>query len=125
MTTFLSIAFGASLGAYSRFLVAQYVAGHTFPYGTMMVNLVGCFLMGCCWSLFHHLNISDMGRLMIITGFLGAFTTFSAFGYDCWQFITNGQFKLLITYMFISNIGGIMALILGVASIRFGTYLFR
>lgn len=86
MKLFLAAAAGGALGAGGRYLVSVSAArllGHGFPWGTLIVNVVGCFLMGLLieaaalrWS------ISNELRTFLATGILGGFTTFSAFSLD-------------------------------------------
>lgn len=85
MTQVLLVGLGGFVGAIARFLFGSYVQSLTrtlgFPYGTLVVNLLGCLLIG---FLFHlpalHRTLDSEARLLLITGFLGAFTTFSTFG---------------------------------------------
>lgn len=92
MRNLILVALGGAIGAVARYCVNIFcneLLGDRFPWGTLVVNVVGCFLMG--W-LFHAATvsaaISDAARLMIGTGFLGALTTFSTFSM---QTILAGQ----------------------------------
>ncbi|MEB3293475.1 MAG: fluoride efflux transporter CrcB [Synechococcales bacterium] len=88
----LAIAIGAIPGAVSRYYLTEFckqAMGPDFPYGTFIINLSGCFLMGFFFTLFKGIpGFSPEIDLFIRTGFLGAYTTFSTYGYDTltlWQ----------------------------------------
>lgn len=87
---------GAGLGAVLRYGVSNAVhltLGKQFPYGTLMVNLTGCFLMGLLFFLmadrFNHMN-AELQSLLLI-GLLGGYTTFSTFSIETLHLIENGQ----------------------------------
>ncbi|MEY8193268.1 MAG: CrcB family protein, partial [Cycloclasticus sp.] len=83
MTQILAIAAGGSIGAVMRYLVSTGVysyLGRGFPYGTLVVNVLGSLLMGLLYELFlQRLAVSVELRAVLLVGFLGAFTTFSTF----------------------------------------------
>jgi CrcB protein len=86
MTRFLFIGLAGALGTWCRYLVglgATKVLGTAFPYGTLIVNVVGCFLMGVAAQLALSIpSMSQTTRLVLTTGFLGGFTTYSAFNQE-------------------------------------------
>ncbi|SDN21689.1 camphor resistance protein CrcB [Desulfonauticus submarinus] len=89
--------FGGS-GALSRYwlsgLIYKFV-GHNFPYGTFIVNITGCFLFGLIFEMAEQrMLISPEMRIIILTGFMGAFTTFSSFIFECAQLFKDGQWLL-------------------------------
>ena len=90
------IALGGALGACSRFLVSEFCAnllGRSFPYGTLVVNVTGSFLMGLLAALLQAEHFSsDPWRQIIGLGFLGALTTFSTFSMDNVTLINQGEF---------------------------------
>jgi fluoride exporter len=102
----LIVAFGGSLGAVARFWVREYLPTITsteFPFSTMLVNVTGCFLSGVVymWLETSGQNWSSDKVLFFFVGFLGAFTTFSAFALDSLVLFQQQQmFKLFV------NIGG-------------------
>lgn len=77
----------------------------TLPYGTLAVNLIGCFGIGVAARVIQ----DEMMRLALITGFLGGFTTFSAFGLETLTLMRAGAFGTAIAYVTASNIGGLAA----------------
>ena len=80
------IAFGGGMGAVTRYLVTIWAAerfGSAFPYGTLLVNVAGSFIIGLFMTLFlERLELDPQWRLFIAVGFLGGLTTFSSFGYE-------------------------------------------
>ena len=77
------IALGGMLGTLCRYGLATWVdqrVPSSFPYGTVVINLAGCFVAGLLFPLFEQASIAPELRLAVFTGFLGGFTTFSAYG---------------------------------------------
>lgn len=86
MPAWLAVALGGALGALARHSlneVIQFRAGPAawsgFPLATLLINVSGCFLLGCILGLVHRNTLSENQRLALGTGFVGSFTTFSAF----------------------------------------------
>ncbi len=103
---------GGSIGALSRYgvsLLAAQLFGARFPWGTLIVNLSGCFLIGLSFALAERgLSIMNPSmRLFFVTGYLGALTTFSTFGLETANSLRAGTY-LVATANFLSNnlIGG-------------------
>jgi CrcB protein len=112
----LLIVFG-SLGTLARYGlqgVVQHRTNSDFPSGTLVVNLVGCFLLGgiAQYGLMH-LSIPPEWRIGITVGFFGAFTTFSSFGWETVQLLQDGEWARATTYVVASVIGGLMAVVMG------------
>ncbi|KGP62259.1 camphor resistance protein CrcB [Legionella norrlandica] len=114
---YLVIAIGGSLGAISRYLVtimAQNVWGINFPYGTLIVNIVGSFLAGFFLTvLVGRFSAEESFRLFLFTGFLGAFTTFSSFAAESLFMFEQGYWFKLITNILINNIGSLSMVLIG------------
>ncbi len=95
MIHILAIGIGGALGALSRYWMVETVnqqLGRDFPYGTITVNIVGCLAAGfLSVLLIEKLNLSAEWRSALLVGFLGAFTTFSAFTMDTWSLIETGE----------------------------------
>jgi CrcB protein len=86
--TYLVIGAGGFLGANIRFLIGRWAVqrwGAAFPYGTLIINVAGCFILGLFATLATRLAWNDYWRLLIAIGFVGAFTTFSQYLRQSWQ----------------------------------------
>ncbi|MCH4546447.1 fluoride efflux transporter CrcB [Rhizobium sp. WYCCWR 11279] len=91
----LLVAVGGAIGSLLRYYVGQWalrLMGPSFPWGTLAVNVVGCFVIGVFAELIaRKFNASVELRLLLITGFLGGFTTFSAFSLDAISLFERGE----------------------------------
>ncbi len=108
------IGLGGALGAIARHSVnigAVQLFGHGYPYGTLIVNIVGSFLMGVLIVTFSHTpQMSQELKMLLTTGFLGAFTTFSTFSLDAITLWERGEMLHALGYMLISVICSVLAL---------------
>ncbi|MCR9215248.1 MAG: fluoride efflux transporter CrcB [Proteobacteria bacterium] len=122
MNMLLSVAVGGALGACARYGVAQLMLrylGPGYPYGTVFVNVVGSFVMGILIELMAlKWSVSPEMRVLMITGFLGAFTTFSAFSLDVALLIERGATFAAAGYILISVVFSIGALFAGLHLMR-------
>ena len=110
--------FGAigTLARYGLQGVVQIRLGSTFPYGTLLVNLTGCFLLGLIGQFtMNRLVISPDWRIAIAVGFFGGYTTFSSFGWETAKLLDEGAWLRASTYVVASVVAG---LLLSVAGIR-------
>ena len=117
MLNVLAIMAGGSIGAICRhgtFLLVQRFSGPVFPAGTLVVNLLGSFLIGFIWCLFDETNWSHEWRLFIFTGLLASFTTFSTFTRETFQLFKVGDWKAALIYATISNVFGILLVFCGI-----------
>jgi CrcB protein len=90
--------------------IVQQRTGSTFPTGTLVVNLSGCFLLGIVGQYaLTHLTISPDWRIGITVGFFGAFTTFSTFSYETARMLEDGGWMRAGIYLVASVIGGVLA----------------
>ena len=117
MLHLILVAAGGAIGAALRHLVnlaSLRLAGPGFPWGTMAVNVAGCFAMGVFVELLaRRFNASNELRLFIATGVLGGFTTFSAFSLDFAVLWERGAALPALAYAITSVVGSILALFLG------------
>lgn len=122
MKQYLFIALAGGLGSLARYVVTykvQSYAGSSFPWGTLAVNAVGCFLFGLVWSLSEEsMFISQEARVIILSGFLGAFTTFSTFGFETNAFLRTEQWLSALQNVGLQLFLGILFVGLGIASGR-------
>jgi CrcB protein len=102
---------GGSLGAASRYaigLLAARIGGPQFPWGTLTVNWVGCFFIGLIFALAERVRLlSPEMRLFLITGYLGALTTFSSFALETVNAGRAGLTLLPLTNILVNNLGGL------------------
>ena len=98
------IGFGGFIGAICRYLVARFsmvIFGNSIPFGTLIVNLLGSFILGYFYTFsMEKIFISDYLRFAISVGFLGAFTTFSTFSVETLHLFEDGAYILGIVNMF-------------------------
>lgn len=107
------IAIGGGLGSIGRFLISEFTlrcAGNRFPWGTFIVNVLGCFIIGILTATL--LPSGDLD-LFLVTGFCGGFTTFSSFSKETFLFIDNKKIKLALLYVTSSTVLGIAAVLTG------------
>ena len=111
----LLVMFGGCLGAACRYgtsLLAVRLWGGGFPWGTLMVNLVGCLLIGLAFGLAERASwVTPSVRLFFVTGFLGALTTFSSFAVETVNTAEAG-FRAVAALNFVANNAGGVALVL-------------
>jgi CrcB protein len=101
------IALAGGVGSLCRYLLWRAVTQPqaVFPAGTLAVNISGCFCIGLLARMVNH----EVLRVVLITGFLGGFTTFSAFSLETLQLFRNGFISSAVLYAGASNVGGVIA----------------
>jgi CrcB protein len=114
----LLVAIGSCIGGVSRFLCQQFIQKHfpsSIPFGTLSVNIIGCFIIGVIYGLANKNNIlSPELRIFIATGFCGGYTTFSSFAYENISLIQEGEFYYTGVYILLSLIIGFAAVYAGI-----------
>ncbi len=116
------ILLAGGVGALARYFLAGFVQGgrEGFPWGTIAVNMAGCFLFGLLWSITEErIEEGHELRLMVFTGFMGAFTTFSTFMFETGKLMQTGHHMLAAGNVLMQNTVGIVCLIAGMALGRF------
>lgn len=117
MTTLAIVGLGGCCGAISRYLLSVWVQRLTqssFPYGTLAVNLIGCFALGVLMRLvLRGETIPPEWRTFIATGFLGSLTTFSTFGYETVALLEKGNYTAALAAIAANLLIGLSAVILG------------
>lgn len=113
----LIVGIGSFMGGSLRYIISMImrdVCKQGFPWGTLAVNLVGCFLIGVVFALFSRFSsTSHPWCLLLTTGLCGGFTTFSTFANESLQMLQNGQWVAFLTYVAISVVAGISLTALG------------
>ena len=122
MNRYLLIAIGAALGANARYLVAVWAAnrfGADFPYGTLLANISGSFILGFLFSLAtERLSLSPEMRLLLAVGFLGSFTTFSSYAVESMNLWRDAGLWRGLLNIAGNNLVGLLAALLGAAVAR-------
>jgi len=122
MGMILSIALGGAIGSLGRYALSSQIThwmGPGFPWGILIVNIVGCFIMGVIAELAALTwNMSPEMRAFLTTGILGGFTTFSAFALDTAVLTQKGDMTNALLYVGGSVGGSVMALFLGLYVVR-------
>ncbi len=102
----LLVAFGGAVGSVGRWsvgLLANRIWGDAFPWGTMIVNIIGSFVIGVAVEIISRAAVSSAEwRALVVTGVLGGFTTFSSFSLDTIQLIDKGESLAAFYYVFIT-----------------------
>jgi CrcB protein len=117
MANILIIGIGGFLGAITRYSVALWVGqrwGRSFPLGTFLINISGSFLIGLLMSLLtERFMVNSQWRLLLVVGFLGAYTTFSTFEYETGALLKDGEWMIASLNVVLSVFVGFAALKLG------------
>jgi len=122
MKILLAIGLGSFLGGISRYLLTLFIQNKilsTFPYGTLGVNIIGCFLIGIVFGLSARGNINVEWRLFLATGFLGGFTTFSSFSNETISMLRDAQYWQAFSYVGLSVLVGLVATFGGISLIKY------
>lgn len=116
------VALGGACGAVSRYFLGNIVGrslGSVLPYGTFIINIVGCFCMGVLMTLIMERQLLPASaRLLLCVGFLGGFTTFSSFGIEALSLLTSGRLCAALAYVGGSVLLGLVAAFGGVQLAR-------
>ena len=119
---YLVISLGGILGANARYVLGTWIAeryGTSFPYGTLVINVSGSFVIGLFLTLIaERFVLHPNWRLFFAVGFLGAYTTFSTFSYESVALLQNGSWRLGLVNMVGSVVLGPIAVVMGMAVAR-------
>jgi len=114
----LLIGSGSFIGGISRFLTSRYIQQHVlsdFPFGTFVVNILGCFLIGMFFGISQRAEVLSIeARMFLTVGFCGGFTTFSTFSNESLAMIRDGNIFYVALYAGGSVVIGILATYLGI-----------
>ena len=113
---------GGFVGTALRYLVGRLVPHIThshFPWSTLVVNLLGCFIIGLLFGAAERGNLLSANmNVVLITGFCGGFTTFSTFADDIYLLLQKGQWGMFLGYMLLSLVVGVLLVWAGRALVR-------
>jgi len=107
---------GGATGTVLRYWVSglpHKIYDGVFPWGTLVVNLVGSFLIGFFWGLMGRENIASGVRMFLFIGLFGSFTTFSTFAFESLNLIRDGNIKYAALNLLVSNVFGVLLVFAG------------
>ena len=122
IVNFLVVSAGAIVGANLRYIISRYAAkvlGPVFPNGTLIINMVGSFIVGwfMIWTT-ERVLVDPRWRLLIVVGFCGGFTTFSSYAFETMAYFEQGQWLLMVTNFLTNNLLCLTAALAGMALAR-------
>ena len=122
MKDFAAISIAAILGANLRYLLGRMAVrefGAVFPYGTLIINILGSFIVGLfvIWTT-ERVLVDPRWRLLVVVGFCGSFTTFSSYAFETMAFLEQGQYGLMLANIFSNNILCLAGALAGMAVAR-------
>lgn len=121
MLPVLAICFGACVGALARWQLGLWLStpGSLLPWGTLTANLVGGYLVGAAVAVFQALpQLDPAWRLLLITGFLGALTTFSSFSAEVVAMLTQARYALALGTAALHLLGSLLLTVAGIKSVE-------
>jgi fluoride exporter len=121
MLNVLAICIGASLGALARWQLGLWLSpGAVLPWGTLAANLIGGYLIGVCVAVFQSWpELDPVWRLALVTGFLGALTTFSSFSAEVVAMLQQSRYTLALGTTALHLIGSLLMTIVGIKTAMF------
>jgi fluoride exporter len=119
---FLAISIAAIVGANLRYVLSRVAArefGPVFPYGTLIINIVGSFIVGLfvIWTT-ERVLVDPRWRLLVVVGFCGSFTTFSSYAFETMSFFEHGQWGLMLANILGNNLLCLAGALVGMAVAR-------
>jgi len=120
MQAILAICFGACLGALARWQLGLWLSHSNalIPWGTLAANLIGGYLVGVCVGVFQQMpELDPVWRLTLVTGFLGALTTFSSFSAEVVSLLQQGRYALALGTTSVHLFGSLALTVLGLKTI--------
>jgi CrcB protein len=112
---------GGAMGTLARFLISGFAQKHVsneFPIGTLVVNLIGSFIIGLLWGAFENQPANQI-RAFLFVGVLGGFTTFSAYSIETLNLFRDGQVRFAVLNILLNNVLGILLAFCGLAAAKF------
>ncbi|MCX7637357.1 MAG: fluoride efflux transporter CrcB [Cyclobacteriaceae bacterium] len=128
MLKILLLLAGGALGTLARYALSGFVqmrTGSLFPWGTLSVNLMGCFLVGLLWGFFEESSWAPHWRTFVFIGIFGGFTTFSTYALESVNLLRDGAWRMAILSMVLNNAGGILLAYAGMVVARYLVHVIR
>jgi len=122
MKIVLLVGLGSFIGGICRYLVSLVIQNKflsTFPYGTLAVNIAGCFLIGVIYGFSERGNMNAEWRIFLATGIMGGFTTFSSFSNETVGMLRDAQYWPAFSYIALSVFIGLAATFVGISLIKY------
>jgi CrcB protein len=117
MMRLLLIALGGAVGSLARYgtgtLLLRATEKTLFPWGTVAVNLIGCLVIGYLNGLLDDRLVRPELRFLLVIGFLGGYTTFSAFGWETAAMLRQGEYARAVGYVLANNVLGVLLVVVG------------
>ena len=116
MTEYLWVGAGAMVGGMARYGISQGLSdlwGRALPYGTFVVNVTGSFVIGLAMAVLLERVGDPVWRLLLVTGFLGGYTTFSSYSFELVTMLLGGRIGWAAGYLIASNVLGVAGCLLG------------
>jgi CrcB protein len=117
MINYLIIGIGGFIGAITRYAIGLWIGqkwGRSFPLGTFFINVSGSFFIGLLMTMFtERFVVNPQWRLLLVVGFLGAYTTFSTFEYETGRLVRDGEWLTASINVILSVFAGFIALKIG------------
>ncbi len=128
MFKIIVIGIGGAIGAFLRYVISgityKFFDG-LFPYGTLSVNLLGALFIGLLWGISEKITFSPDLRIFVFVGILGAFTTFSTYTLETLNLLRDGEIKIAMMNILVSNIFGILLVFAGFIASKYLILFFR
>lgn len=121
MRSLIYIFIGGGVGSVFRYLIQLAINQSVItklPLGTLVANIIGCFLIGAFYSLSERLNLSNEIRLLFTVGFCGGFTTFSTFSTENLNLLRENLYGTFFLYTFLSVAVGIVSVFAGIWAVK-------
>ena len=120
MSAIIAICIGACVGALARWQLSLHFNQNTvIPWGTLYANLIGGYLIGVCVALFNNLpELDPVWRLLLVTGFLGALTTFSSFSSEVVQMLMQSRYGLALLTAGLHLFGSLLCTLAGIKTLE-------
>ena len=120
MSAVIAICIGACVGALARWqLNVHFNQGDILPWGTLYANLIGGYLIGVCVAVFQQLpELDPLWRLLLVTGFLGALTTFSSFSSEVVQMLIQSRYGMAVLTAAVHLLGSLLLTLAGIKTVH-------